>query len=154
MEETKPGMDETKANDSVRLLRECNAGIKMGIAAIDDVLPKVKDTRLKTLLTEMKADHESLETDTQRLLATYHDPDKEPSPIAKGMSWLKTNVKMMTSPRDETVADLMTDGCHMGIKSLSRYLNQYTAADGEVQHVTRRLIDLEENMAESLRRYL
>ena len=143
-----------KSNDSVRLLRECNAGIKMGISAIDDVLPKVKGEELKTLLSQMREDHVSLEEDTLRLLAAYHDPDKEPSPMAKGMSWLKTNMKMMASPGDETVADLMTDGCHMGIKSLSRYLNQYHGADGESRHVTRRLIDLEEHMAESLRRYL
>ena len=27
------------ANDTVKLLRECDAGIKMGVASIDDVLP-------------------------------------------------------------------------------------------------------------------
>lgn len=28
--------------DTIKLLRECNSGIKMGVSSIDDVLPKVK----------------------------------------------------------------------------------------------------------------
>jgi hypothetical protein len=45
------------------------------------------------------------------------------------MSWMKTNMKLSMEDSDATIADLMTDGCNMGVKSLNRYLNQYKAAD-------------------------
>ena len=36
--------------DTVRLLRECDAGIKMGTASISDVLPHVKGGALRQYL--------------------------------------------------------------------------------------------------------
>ena len=36
--------------DTVKLLRECNAGIKMGVSSIDEVLPKVKSSSLRSSL--------------------------------------------------------------------------------------------------------
>ena len=37
---------------------------------------------------------------------------------------------------DKTVANLITDGCNMGIKSLNKYLNQYKMADEISKKVT------------------
>ncbi len=39
--------------DTVRLLRECDAGVKMGISSIDDILDYVRDNRLKTCLRRL-----------------------------------------------------------------------------------------------------
>ena len=111
--------------DTIKLLRECDAGVKMGVASIDDVLPHVKSAKFEKLLTDCKEEHEKLNTEIQQLLDKYHDEGKNPNPIAKGMSWMKTNIKLIMHESDHTIADLMTDGCDMGVKSLSKYLNQY-----------------------------
>ena len=50
---------------------------------------------------------------------------KEPSVMAKGMSWIKTNMQMAMNESDKTIANIMTDGCNMGIKNLNKYLNEY-----------------------------
>ena len=55
---------------------------------------------------------------------------------------------------DSTVADLITDGCNMGVKSLNRYLNQYEAADEVSKDITKRLINLEEQLAIDIRDFL
>ena len=140
--------------DTVRLLRECDAGIKMGVASIGDVLPYVKDETLKETLLTCKHDHESLGLEVDSLLTEYHDEGKEPNPIAKGMSWVKTNMKLGLHETDKTVADLMTDGCDMGVKSLSRYLNQYKAANERSRDVAKRLIHLEDKLGADIRGYL
>ncbi len=44
-------------DDSIKLLRECEAGIKMGISAIDDVIDDAQDKKLKSILTEGKDKH-------------------------------------------------------------------------------------------------
>ena len=106
--------------DTVKLLRECNAGIKMGVQSIDDLLPKAEDDRLKDTLSQSKQEHEKLGNQTHELLNEFHDEGKEPHPVAKGMSWMKTNMKMAMEETDHTIADLITDGCNMGVKSLSR----------------------------------
>ena len=110
--------------DTVRLLRECDAGIKMGVASIDDVLDHVKSNDFLNHLNRCKDEHEALKSELQAQLDLYHDEGKNPNPIAKGMSWMKTNMKLGMDDSDKVIADLMTDGCNMGVKSLSKYLNQ------------------------------
>ena len=140
--------------DTIRLLRECDAGIKMGISSIDDVMDRVKDRHFADLLTKCKKDHEKLEQDIRQSLDRFGDNGKAPNPIAKGMSWMKTNVKLGLEEADATVADLMTDGCNMGVKSLSKYLNQYKAADETSKNLAKRLISLEEQLAFDIRKFL
>jgi hypothetical protein len=65
-----------------------------------------------------------------------------------------TEMKLMMSNKDATVADLMTDGCNMGVKSLSKYLNEYKAASEASKNVAKRLISLEEKLAKDIRGYL
>ena len=140
--------------DTIKLLRECDAGIKMGISSIDDVLEHVESDRFHKCLTDCRQEHEKLQTQIVELLSKYQDQGKNPNPIAKGMSWMKTNVKLGFDESDATVADLMTDGCNMGVKSLNKYLNQYAAADEVSKDITKRLINLEEKLTVDIRRYL
>ena len=140
--------------DTIKLLRECDAGVKMGIKSIGDVLNSVKSKELREIMEKCKKDHESLGTDIESLLSKYHDDGKNPNPIATGMSWMKTNFKIAMKHSDATVADLMTDGCNMGVKSLSKYLNEYKAADEASKDIAKKLINLEEKLAFDIREYL
>ncbi len=140
--------------DTIKLLRECDAGIKMGIASIEDVIGRVENPDFLNHLNRCKDEHEALQGELQALLSQYHDEGKNPNPIAKGMSWMKTNVKLTMDESDATIADLMTDGCDMGVKSLSKYLNQYKAADEKSKDIAKRLIKLEAQLAEQMRGYL
>ena len=140
--------------DTIKLLRECDSGIKMGIASIEDVLDRVRKDDFSNKLSKCKAEHEKLQTQVQQLLNKYQDEGKDPNPLVKGMSWMKTNMKLGMEDSDATIADLMTDGCNMGVKSLNRYLNQYKAADEVTKDITKRLINLEEKLTVDIRQYL
>lgn len=141
-------------DDTIKLLKECNAGVKTAVTSIDEVFPSAKNTKLRDLLTECKKAHETLGDETHILLEKYHDSEKDPSTIAKAMSWMKINMKLLQESSDREVADLMTDGCNMGTKSLYRYLNQYVAAEEQVKQIAKNLITLEENLIRDLRQYL
>jgi hypothetical protein len=67
---------------------------------------------------------------------------------------MKTNVKLAMHESDHTIAELMTDGCNMGVKSLNRYLNQYEAAEERAKDITKRLINLEEKLTIDIRQFL
>ena len=141
-------------DDTIKLLRECNAGIKMGVSSIDEILDETTDPKLMQMLEDVKEEHKRLGSETHRLLNDYDDAGKDPSPIAKGMSWIKTNVMMAVDAGDNTIADLITDGCNMGVKSLNRYLNQFKAASEEAKDITKRLIKQEEELCADMRGYL
>ena len=140
--------------DTSRLLRECDAGVRMGIASIEDVEKHAKGEDMKKILSDCKEAHAALAKDLEKALSRFGDEGKNPNPIAKGMSWMKTELKLAMCEKDSTIADLMVDGCNMGIKSLSRYLNEYKAADEDAKTIAKRLVALEDALAQDLRTYL
>ncbi len=140
--------------DTVNLLKECNSGIKMGVSSISRVMPYVKNEKLKSALNACKDEHAVLGDESHKLLLKYGVETKEPHPVARMMSDMKIRSKMMMNRTDRTVADLMTDGCNMGVKSLSRYLNEYSHASSDVKSLTNRVIMAEKTLNEQLRAYL
>ncbi len=141
-------------DDTVKLLRECDAGVKMGVASIKEVQGYVKDPAFRSSLERCRVSHEALGNEVQEQLERRKDEGKEPGPMAKGMSWVKTNVMLAMDDSDSTIADLITDGCNMGVKSLHRYLNQYGTASREAKDLARRLSSLEETLVTDIRPYL
>lgn len=141
-------------NDTVKLLCECNAGIKMGEDAIKKVLPLTKSSELKNALEVSKNTHAALGDETHAMLKSLGEEPKDPHPIARVMSGMKIRTKMMINQSDRTVADLMTDGCDMGIKSLSHYLNEYKLADKEAKNLAKRIIASEEYLETRIRDFL
>ena len=140
--------------DTIKLYRECDAGIKMGVSSINDVLEYVDSNSLKDILIENRNAHEKINDDLKLLLEKYQDDGKSPNPIAKGMSWMKTNVSLTVNDSDKTIADLITDGCNMGVKSLNKYLNQYEAADEKSKNLTKSIIKLEKDLILKMEKYL
>ncbi len=141
-------------DDTIKLLRVCDSGVKMGIASINDVIGDAQSEMLANILRKSRERHEKLDGEIHEILEEYHDDGKEPNPMAKGMSWMKTSMKMAMEHSDATVADLMTDGCNMGIKSLRKYLNQYPAAENRVKKIADDLIKVEQDMVVEVKEFL
>ena len=140
--------------DTIKLLRECDAGIKMGVSTINEVLPHTYSGTLRSLLSDCRYEHEMLDQELRELLCEYGDKGKNPNPIVKGMSYIKTEAALLVTEGDSTIARIMTDGCNMGVKSLSKYLNEYRAADERSRSIAKRLIDSEERLCRDMRVYL
>lgn len=141
-------------DDTIKLLRECNAGIKMGVSSLDDVMEHVQSENLRNLLARSKETHTKLGNTTHEYLRDYHDNGKEPAAMAKMMSKIKSNMTMNEENADHKAADLITDGCNMGVKSLYKYLNQYPAAEEKVRKLAKDVADAEETLVKDLREYL
>ncbi len=141
-------------SDTISLLKECDAGIKMGIEAINEVIEHVKDKEFKQKLVNYKKDYNFLQDEIQKMLDRFDKDGKNPNPIAKGMSKMKTAIKLSFNDTDVTIADLMTEGCNMGVKSLNKYLNEYKKADDKAKELAKKLIRLMDNQEFDMRKYL
>lgn len=142
------------SEDTIELLRECDAGVKMGIASLDQVLDKIQNKKMQDIIGDSKNAHAVLENELRGMIDKAGAQPGEPNPIAKGMSWMKTNFKTCMEEGDKTIADLITDGCDMGVKSLRKYLNQYERADKESKDMCRRIIDTEEDLRNRMKEFL
>lgn len=142
------------ATDTVKLLRECNSGIKMGENAIKKVLPHAKSNELKHTLEVCKNTHAALGDETHGMLLKHGADTTSPHPIVEAMSDMKIRATMITKESDSSIANIMTDGCNMGIKSISKYLNKYKNADEKSKAIAKRLIASEEFLENKLRAFL
>lgn len=141
-------------NDTIKLLQECNSGSKMAVTSIDEILEKVQNPDLKAVLMDNKEQHKKLGNEIHAALLKLGASEKEPNLLAKGMAWMKTNMKAAMEDGDKAAADLITDGCGMGIKSLHQYENQYINADAEAKKLCNQLIEIEEKLRKELQKYL
>ena len=141
-------------HDTKSLLLECGAGVQMAIGSIDDVLGQTRDKQLEQALLACRETHQALGRQTKALLDAAGVPEKGANAMARSMSWLKTNTKLAFSPADETVADLIVDGCNMGVKSLIRYRNRYSNASEAARSIAGQLIDSEQLLCKSMQPYL
>lgn len=136
-------------HDTAKLLRECDAGIKMGITSLEDVIPKAADPQLEQILKQGRQEHIRLRAETERQLNSLKDKGKSPSEPAKAMSSLKTRLTMQTGD-DTDAAKLVTKGCEKGIGSLNKYLDKYHYADEKSKRLTNELIAVEQQLVSEL----
>ena len=144
----------TTNEDTKNLLRECSSGVKMGITAIDDVLDRVESDELYDLLRDSRNEHDKLEGEIKTLLDRMGDDGSEEHPVAQEMARMKTGAKLVVERSDNAIADILTDGCNTGVKSLHRYLNKYEKADEQSREITRRLVNIEERLSVDMRSFL
>lgn len=136
------------------LLKECDAGAKTAISSLKEVLDNVKSKDLLAVLTDSVQEHETIIQDIKAILDEICGDGKDPNPMAKMMSWMKINMKMMMDESDKTVSSLVIDGCNMGIKQLTGYIHEYTEADEKAVRLAKRLIKAEEDLGNKLKEFL
>ena len=138
--------------DTKKLLRECDAGIKMGIASLDDMVSKAADPELEQVLKDSKQEHIKLRVKAEKQLNKIGDKGKAPNPMAKSMSYVKTQLTMQTGT-DKDAAGLVTKGCEKGIQSLHQYLDKYSCADSQSRGLTTEIIAAEQKLISELGRF-
>ena len=141
-------------SDTTYLLKECNAGCRMATNSLEQVMPHVDDQRLSDLLHKYNLKHQEIKEGCDALLYKNGKETEEPHPLARAFAWMGTEMKLTFRDDDSTVAGMMMDGCSMGIKSLSRYLNQYSDASQESRDLARKLIKMEEDFLVELGHYI
>lgn len=142
------------SKDTLKLLKECNAGCKSATNSMEQVQAYVKDSQLRKIIEQYNKEHILIGDECHKILDKAGETEKDPSPMAKTFSWISTEIKMMINDDEKKIADIMVDGCNMGIKALSRYLNEYKEADKESRNLTKKLIRLEQDFMNDLLGYL
>lgn len=140
--------------DTVCLLKECDAGTKMAVGNISYVIDKTEDENLRGLLDKYSDIHKKIGNKTESLLRVKSEEGKDPNFMGKTSSKITTSFRLMKDCSDHQIADLMIDGCSMGIKSVTDYINQYSLASEESKDVARDLIAVERQFVEELNKYL
>ena len=130
-------------HDSVLLLQDCIAGCKMALESMDDIREHTDDKQLRELIDKYYDEHTRLSVDCRDMLDKAGADIKEPGVFAKMAAKLQTAMKSQA-------AKLLTEGCNMGIETISGSLNEYRDADSKSVAIAERLRTLEEKMVGDL----
>lgn len=141
-------------NDTIKLLKECNAGCKSATNSMEQVKPYIHNETLKNLIDEYNDKHIKIGDECHQMLNELDEEEKDPSPMAKAFSWISTELKLMMNDNTHRIADLMIDGCNMGIKSVSEYINKYKTASNESRDLAKKLVKIEQEFMNELLVYL
>ena len=143
-----------KEEHTIKLLKECDSGAKMGVDSFDFVLKYIKNEELRNIINETRLDHLDTLKKIKEQLNIYSSEGKDPNMIISEMSKIKMTIELSFNDSDSKIAKMMMDGCNMGIKALSEFKNKYNDADEKVLEICQRLISKEENLSKNLRRFL
>lgn len=126
----------------------------MATNSLEQLHEYAKDPSLCTLLEKYDKEHIQIGDKIHALLNKDGKNEKDPGHMAKAMSYLTTEMKMMIEKDAHKIADILIDGCNMGIKSLHEYMNKYKDADIKSIALAKELISCEKEMSEQLYAYL
>ena len=140
--------------DSIDLLKKCNSGCKSATNSMEQVMDFVSDEKLRKVIHEYNRKHIDIGDECHELLNSEDIEEEDPSIIAKAMSWLGTEVKLAVNDSTNRVADILVDGCNMGIKSLYKELNKQKEAESKIRDLVMELVCIEQDFMNELLEFL
>ncbi len=141
-------------NDTVSLLKECNSGCKSATNSMEQLQKYVNDPALDSILDRYIDRHAAIGEECHARLNAAGMSEEDPAPLPAAMAKMSIAMKMAVDPDTSHIADMLEDGCNMGVKSLAKYRNQYKNASEDAKKLTNELIGLETEMAKELLAFL
>ena len=142
------------SEDTIKLLKECDAGCKMATDSIEQVEKYAEKEALKKLLDQYQKKHEKLKEEITEQLQKFQKEEQGPDKLASAFAWITTEMKLLMKDNSHQIAKIMMDGCNMGIQSVSEYLNRYPQASQESKSLAKKLVETEEMFMKELKKFL
>lgn len=140
--------------DTIFLLRECNAGCKSATNSMEQVIPYISNEKLLSIINDYNDKHIKLGDECHQMLNENNEGEKDPKVTAKAFSWISTEMKLIMNNDNHKIADIMIDGCNMGIKSVSKYINKYKAASDGSINLAKKLVKIEQEFMNDMLEYM
>lgn len=141
-------------SDTIKLLEECSSGCKIALNSMKQLQRNITNSHFRKLVEDYIGKHTNLENEANALLGEQGRSGKDPSLGTTLMSWTMSEMKMMLKKGDGQIAKLMIDGCSMGIKTLSKAINQYSKASEQSFSLADCIIKAEEDFLGEVKLYL
>ncbi len=126
----------------------------IALQSISDLLPSVDDNEIKTELREEYEGYEKLIGEISTFMAENDITPKDIGMMKKAMLWGSIKMKTMMNNSRNQVAEMMIKGTVTGINELTAMKNEGGNLDPEVLEYVEKLLKLEEDYQERLKKFL
>ncbi len=138
----------------INVLDELNKGATMGMDAIEFIMNKVTDEKLKR---ELKIQYDKYEDISKKVCKIYPKySKKEPHKtnlMNQAMTWYGIEMNTMMDNTTSKLAELLLQGTNMGIIEGRRLLNGKETTE-EVDALLEEYVDMQEDAVENLKTFL
>lgn len=126
----------------------------IALQSISDLLPEVEDEDVKKELQEEYEGYEKIIGEISSYMAQNKIERKDINPLKKAAMWGSIKMKTMFNKSRNQVAEMMINGTVMGINELTAMKNESSNLDKEVVNLLDKLLALEEEYEQRLKKYL
>lgn len=148
-------MMDSPSQTNKEIIGEIYRNATLGLTSISDVLPSVKDEKMKEEFSRQNDGYERLSSEAARLAKDYSADVSEPSPVKKAMMWSATKMNVMSDDSPSHIAEMMVQGTVMGSASLKRLLSESESfLSSDVKDLLHRAIALEEEYEKRWKEFL
>ena len=128
---------------------------KMGADSIINLLPKVEDDAMRSVMTAQLDGYERYAACAARALKKKGVEPREENIMTRFSAKMGMAFNTMLDSTGTHIAEMMLEGSNMGIVDLTRLLNHYSPTqDSEALRLAREVVRFEEGNLEQLKRYL
>ena len=142
-------------NQNAELLNFIYQNSQMGVSTISQLLKIAKDdaafkSQLQTQFEEYNEVHEEAK---QKLNANGYD-EKGITALEKLKTYLMINMQTLTDKSSSHIAEMLIIGSNMGVLDAVKNLKKYPAAEIDIRELMQKLLKIEENNVQQLKKFL
>ena len=126
----------------------------IALQSISDLIPEVDNDEIRNELQEEYEGYEKLIGEISTFMRDNGVEPKDVNPLKKAMLWSSIKMKTLFNNSKNQVAEMMINGTVMGINELTAMKNEGSNLDKGVLDLVEKLLDLEEQYQERLKKYL
>jgi len=145
-------MDYSEYNQKAILDVYKNAHI--ALQSISDLIPSVNDDEIKSELKEQYEGYEKIIGEISSYMKENNIEPKDINPLKKAMLWSSIKMKTMFDNSKNQIAEMMVKGTSMGIIELTAMKNEGKNLNEEILALLEKLLTLEEDYEERLKKFL
>lgn len=140
--------------ENINALDEINKGACMGMDAINFILDKAEDEKLRKEINEEYLEYEKISNEINKIYHKYDDgKPHETNAMNKAMTWSGIEMRTITDNSTSKLAELLVTGVNMGIIEGTRILNK-KCIDDEVEKIVSNYVKMQEKNLDNLKKYL
>ena len=126
----------------------------IALQSISDLIPSVEDDGLRSELKEQYEGYEKLIGEISTFMAENGVEPKDVNPFKKAMLWSSIKMKTLFDNSKNQASEMMINGTVMGINELTAMKNEGEQLEEGVLNYVEKLLSLEEDYEQRLKRFL
>lgn len=142
------------SNVNGKAINDVYKNAHLALQSISDLLPAVSDEDVRTELKEEYEGYEKIIGEISSYMAEKGVEPKDVNVFKKAVMWGSIKMKTIAGASRNQVADMMINGTVMGINELTAMINEKENYAEDVVKFIEKLLSLEEEYRERLKKFL